>query len=387
MDHGEAEDVRPATAFRVTYFADIPRDHHKAHVVDGLLGAGELTAWYGYPGSGKSAAVADAGAHVAAGMPWFGRDVTQGAVVYVAAERAGLVRRRLRAWGKHHEIDDIALAVVDGSFDFFCSHGHADEIIRIGIKLAEDYETQVGWVIVDTKAMVMGGGDPNGDTDIVALGANLRRIISGLGTPHMSIVDHVPYSSPERIKGSGALPGLLDGSLLVRKEGNAHTISIGSKPFNDGPDDFAIAFTMKTVEIGVDDAGKATTAPVIIPSDAEPAAGRGRSLKPAGQKVMGAFGRLFDEGKTYPAPPVPGVSPETRAVMMTDLRDMALSLGIFPLPEPTDVAERGRWRNGRNQAWKRGLQEVQNAGLLRLEADLVWNPYQRCPVTENGDSR
>ena len=69
---------------------------------------------------------------------------------------------------------------------------------------------------------------------------------------------------------------------------------------------------------------------------------------------------------------------------------MALTLGIFPEPEPpvADADARERWRNGRNQAWKRGIAEVVKAAALRLEQDFVWDPASRTAVTDavtNGD--
>jgi hypothetical protein len=368
--------------FRATYFADIPAEHHKEWVIDDVLGAGEITAWYGYPGSGKSAVAADAAAHVAAGLPWFDRPVARSGVIYVAAERAGLVRRRLRAWGKHHSIDDLPLAVVDGAIDL-SNPEHEAELIRIGRGLTERFAVPVGLLVIDTKARVMGGGDPNSDVDVMALVASIARIQSALGGPHVIVVDHVPYSSPERIKGSGALPGAIDGSFLVRNEGGTHTITIGSKPPNDGPDDLSLSFTLRSVDIGIDAKGKVTTAPVVIPDD-EPAGPSAVRLSPAGQKVLAAFWRLVEQGPTYTAPAAPGVRAATRAVALADLQAMAFTLGIYPHPEPADPAEHAKWLAGRRQAWKRGIEAVTdpNAKALRGEGNFVWDPSSGWSVTD-----
>ena len=51
-------------------------------------------------------------AHVAAGLPWFGRRVSQGAVLYIAAERAALVERRMAALRLHHGIADPAAGII-----------------------------------------------------------------------------------------------------------------------------------------------------------------------------------------------------------------------------------------------------------------------------------
>lgn len=79
-------------------FADVEEHPRKDWLVRDFLGAGEMSAIYGMPGTAKSALAGDLGAHVAAGLPWFGRQVSQGAVLYIAAERAALVNRRMAAW-------------------------------------------------------------------------------------------------------------------------------------------------------------------------------------------------------------------------------------------------------------------------------------------------
>ena len=68
------------SSFRLTLFRDIAVEHHKVWTIDDIIAAGEVSCWYGFPGSAKSALVGDAAAHVAAGIPWFGRQVGQGGV-------------------------------------------------------------------------------------------------------------------------------------------------------------------------------------------------------------------------------------------------------------------------------------------------------------------
>ncbi len=375
---GQAAD----SPFRVTDFGDIKPEQHKDWIVEDVLAAGELTVWYGFPGDGKSGLVGDAAAHVAAGLPWFGKPVQQRAVLIVAAERPALVRRRLRAWAKENKIEDrLPLAVVEGAVDLVSSPAHADEIIRIGRAVEVRYKIKVGLVIIDPKAQVMGGGDPDRDKDINALAANVRRIQAGLDGAHVALVDHVPYGAPERMKGSGALPAAADGSFLIRKEskGTTRTMVIGSKAFNDGPEEFAIAFTLKSVEVG-NDKGKVTTAPIVVPAAKPTTAHQRRSRSRTEQKIMAAYGRLVDEQKTYPAPPVPGVRLGTRAVTLADLREVATSLGIFSKPKPAadaDQKEQDKWRNGRDHAFTRGLEAATDpfGGELRLENEFVWAPY------------
>src|SRR5215471_3315955 len=104
---------------RLTFvaFADVDKHPRKRWLVQNFLGVGEMSAIYGMPGTAKSALAGDLGAHIAAGLPWFGRQVSSGGVLYIAAERAALVRRRMAAWRLHHGIDDIPLWIVTKSVD------------------------------------------------------------------------------------------------------------------------------------------------------------------------------------------------------------------------------------------------------------------------------
>src|ERR1700737_4385942 len=51
----------------------------KVFLIDGFLGRDETSIWYGAPECGKSTAKIDAACHIAAGRPWCGRAVMQGA--------------------------------------------------------------------------------------------------------------------------------------------------------------------------------------------------------------------------------------------------------------------------------------------------------------------
>src|SRR5215831_5797583 len=81
-----------------TAYADIDVHPRKEWLVRGFFGATEMSCKFGEPGSAKSALAGDLAAHIAAGKPWFGRQVSHGSVIYVACERPALVKRRFAAW-------------------------------------------------------------------------------------------------------------------------------------------------------------------------------------------------------------------------------------------------------------------------------------------------
>ena len=276
-------------AFPVTLYRDIEPEPRKLWMVDGILGAGELSVVYGAPGSGKSVLVGDAACHVATATEWFGRRVEPGVVLYVAAERAKLVERRFAAFRRHHQLDDAALAVVAGVFNLVAGHDDSQRLISTAQAVAAQFKMPIAWIIIDTTAQVMGGGDENSGKDMGAFVANLARIQTGTGA-HVTAVHHVPHFAPDRMRGHGALIGAVDTSILVEKTADGNRIA-SVKKANDGPDDAAIGFDLESVTLAVDDeTGAETTAPVVVPLDGDipTAVAVKRDRMPAGRDWLNA---------------------------------------------------------------------------------------------------
>lgn len=241
--------------------ADAPR---KAWLIKDMLGAGELSFVYGAPGSGKSVVVADMAAHVAAGLDWRDHRVTQGAVLYIAAERGGLVLRRLAAWKKRHGYEDAPLAVVSSSFDLWSHRRDAAEIVQIAKDVADATGSPVRWIIVDTVAQTLPGGDENSGRDMGALVANLAYLQDRTGA-HVTGVHHVPHGDQARMRGHGVLLGAADSTFSVEKDEASTLRTFQTRKANDGPGDVKIAFTLESVELGTDpETGDVTTAPVVV---------------------------------------------------------------------------------------------------------------------------
>lgn len=256
---------KPKFKFNVTFYDDIPETHTKEWVIRDILGEGEFNIVYGAPGCGKSVLIGDAAAHVAAGLDWFGKKTRQCCVIYIAAERHALVKRRLAAWRKKHGVLDLPLVVLDGLFNLTTDPTHVDEIIAIAKYAAMKTGLNVGWFIVDTKAQVMGGADENSSQDISMLSASVAKLQTTGAS--VTVVDHTPQSDPTRMKGNGGLAGTCDGSFLIQKQGDRRTLTIGSKLPNDGPDDVSLSFRLDGIVLGINADGEKTTAPVVIPVD------------------------------------------------------------------------------------------------------------------------
>ncbi|NTG85847.1 AAA family ATPase [Agrobacterium rhizogenes] len=281
--------------FELTWFDEIEEGKPKETILKGWLGVGEFTTISGLPGTGKSVIVTDIACHIAAGMDWHGKKVRQGLVVYVAAERKKLTERRMMAFRQHHDVHDVPLLVVGGRLDFTKDLKDARDLIAA----IREAETITGlpcvWVIIDTLTRVFGGGDQNASKDMTRFVQSCDEILTETKA-HVTAIHHSAWSG-ERGKGAIDLDGAVDASFMVKKDGAKHRLVCDGT--NDGEDGDVLAFTMKSVQIGVDEDGEPTTAPVVVPSEAEKPPSSG-TLKGFKGDVLAALRKAIDKNGIEP---------------------------------------------------------------------------------------
>lgn len=292
-------DLPPKAKDRFTFdwFGDLDEDMPKEEIVKGAFGVDEFTMISGKPGSGKSVITTDLACHVAAGMEWHGRPVKQGLVIYIAAERKALTKRRMRAFRKHHGIDDIPLAVLGGMLDLTSGLADANAIIQM-VKAAEEYSGQrCVWVIVDTLTRVFGPGDQNTSKDMTKFVQACDTIREGISGTHLTVIHHTGWAG-DRGKGAIDLDGAVDASFLVKKEAAGYILECDGT--NDGDEGIIARFRMEGVQVGEKD-GEPTMAPVVVPTDAVTAGERlVANITGHKAKALDVIRRLAAEGKTAP---------------------------------------------------------------------------------------
>lgn len=291
--------------FETVWFDDIEEGKPKVMFIKGAFGEREFTTVSGLPGTGKSVIVTDAACHVAAGMEWHGRRVRQGMVAYVAAERKKLTERRMMAFKKHHAVANVPLLVIGGRLDFTSSLKDARDLIA-AIKEAElATGMECVWVIIDTLTRVFGAGDQNASKDMTRFVQSCDEIMAET-TAHVTAIHHSAWSG-ERGKGAIDLDGAVDASFMVKKSaaGKAARYKLVCDGTNDGEEGEIVSFAMESVQLGVDEDGEPTTAPVVVAAAPERVPTSGRGYPP---RVMAAIvsavaelgiepdGRQFPEG-------------------------------------------------------------------------------------------
>lgn len=255
LDHGFwAHDAKVTTAL--------------PYVVKGLFGKGQIICFWGAPGGGKSFNVAEMTCCIGAGVRWRNRRVRGGVVVCVVAESARpYIENRIAALIQERpELARAAVFIVPLALDLLhTERGDVDRVIATAKKLAEQIG-EVQLIAIDTLAATFGGGDENTPGDMGQYVANVRRIIAETSAAVL-IVHHCGKNEAAGMRGHSALLGALDAELAIEGEPGGQRILRTGKVRDGAAFTDLFAFTLRVVELGVDEDNDPVTTCVIDSTD------------------------------------------------------------------------------------------------------------------------
>ncbi len=182
-------------------------------LIDGLIPKGKISCIYAQPGVGKSMLALDWGLCVAAGLPWHGRAVKQGYVLYLAAEGSSGQAKRAAAWLKHHNLTDVAeFGMVKEQIPITTLSPDYDALFD---RIADELQKTPTLVIIDTLARCI-EGDEN---ESVAMG-NFVTGAERWMKEHGSTVLVVHHSNAQggRERGHSIFKGALETLMRLTKE-------------------------------------------------------------------------------------------------------------------------------------------------------------------------
>ena len=163
----------PSRRLRVVPFKDASHDFSRGQLVDGWIDHAGLAVVYGASNTGTSFPAIDLGLHVALGRRWFGRRVSQGGVVYVAAESPSSIERRLIALKLHHGLADrdVPFWLIPECVNLVRDGADLDALAATITELSRGQPVRLA--IVDTLAQTLAGADENSFEGMGALAARL----------------------------------------------------------------------------------------------------------------------------------------------------------------------------------------------------------------------
>tara|TARA_R110002096_G_scaffold324312_2_gene518326 strand:- start:441 stop:1586 length:1146 start_codon:yes stop_codon:yes gene_type:complete len=250
---GEGDDVDP------------PRDF-----VEGMLIEDTLSLWFGDSNVGKTFVVFDLACHVALGRDWFGCDVEAGGVVYIAAEGAGSLRKRRKAWQTRYQETDVNLAVIPSAIDFrSAGSDDVDRVIAACQKAAHRMGTPIKLVIVDTLSRAISGGNENAPEDMTAFVQAVDRVRAEVGT-HVASIHHSGKDTTKGARGHSSLRAAVDSEFEVVKLSDDVGIIKTAKQRDIEMSD-NLGFKLEVVAVGSDRRGREITSCVVVPVEVGPA--------------------------------------------------------------------------------------------------------------------
>lgn len=235
-------------------FADRPPPEW---IVKGVVPQAELMVVFGASGSGKTFAVLDIVGAISRGVPWRGKRVKQGRVVYIAAEGAGGFRNRLKAYAQQHSITlaDIPIGVIADAPNLLLKPDALDVTKAIKAYGGADV------IVVDTFAQATPGADENAGQDIGKALAHCKGLHRATGAL-VILVHHAGKDLSKGARGWSGLRAAADAELSVERLATGRVLRTTKQ--KDGDDGLEWGFDLEVVPVGIDSDGDQVTSCVVV---------------------------------------------------------------------------------------------------------------------------
>jgi hypothetical protein len=180
-------------------------------ILGDILYEDSLAFLYGRSGWWKSFVALSWALSIAAGVDWLGKRVIAGDVVYVTAEGARGVGKRITAWKQRHGLEgqSVRLHVLGVPVHLL----RPEEVGRL-IRSIQAKSSQPVLVVIDTLDRSMAGGNENDTQDASALIAAADAVRTEFGCCVL-FIHHVGVADMSRQRGSSVFRGAADTEIRV----------------------------------------------------------------------------------------------------------------------------------------------------------------------------
>jgi hypothetical protein len=197
--------------YKLLTIDELSRLPKPTYLIDGLLVAGGLANLFGPSGSYKSFLALDWALSVAAGRDWCGHTVQPGPAVYVAAEGAAGMSKRIEAWRSANPDHDPR-----PRFRLLAEPVHLLDpasLQALRRALADQLDETPALIVLDTLARSLPGADENSSQDMGQAVEHLDAIRRDFGAAVLPV--HHSGLERGRERGSTALAAALDARYEV----------------------------------------------------------------------------------------------------------------------------------------------------------------------------
>jgi hypothetical protein len=217
-------------------------------LVSRYLQADSFAVLYGAPGSSKSFWALDIALSIATGIDFHGSEVKKGQVLMAAGEGLRGLKWRIEAWMLAHpeaeEADVLANLRIIPDVPHLLDERHSAMLLNTAEAMTEVQDADpLRLVIVDTWARAMVGGDENSQKD-AGLAVNACERVRRLTGASVLVVHH-SGTEGTRERGSTALRGAADTSLMMTLEESSRISNVIVKKMKDGESGHSALYTLK----------------------------------------------------------------------------------------------------------------------------------------------
>lgn len=223
-DDASSAPLKPPIPF--AWASTITTDLHELReIVESTFTAGGISVVYGESNSGKTTLVLDLAFRMPSGLPWLGKRTEKGAVIYIACEGAGSVKRRLAAYRQHHDCKVHAFGLISSSLNLMDPSADVEDLLDLIKGLKNELIEPVRLIVVDTVARAMAGANENASEDMSRLVGAADRIRGETGA-HIVFVHHSGKDAAKGARGHSSLRAAVDTEIEVTADDAARTLTI-----------------------------------------------------------------------------------------------------------------------------------------------------------------
>ncbi len=345
---------------RLVQFEEMRPRLADGYLMKHLLGSAAMAVVYGESGSGKTFFALHLSLSVAAGMECFGRRVRRVGVCYVAAEAGPGIENRVAAYKREVEFPEtMPFVALETSIDLCKDAADLHKLVA-AIRCQDDLGFPIGLIVVDTLSRTMGGGNENQPDDMGAFVRNIDALRAATGAAVL-IVHHSGKNLALGARGHSLLRAATDTEIEITRDDATKLITARVTKQRELATDGTIVFTLRQVELGIDQDGDPVTSCVVEESDEQPSGKAVRPLSKAQGRALQLLAEVIDKAGEIPLASN-HIPPNTKCVAETLWREYCYRGGI------SNGGQRGK-----EQAFKRAADELLDRNRIGKWEPLVWH--------------
>lgn len=216
----ESEQSQPGTEF-LLHPADVNKDDVllAEYLIKGVLEKNSNAVLFGHWHVGKTFVVLDMAASIACGLPWFGRKVKPGKVLYLGYEGMRAMKKRILALREKYPLlkdqeNKIPFQYAGLIYPLVKEEGKAE--LKVRLKEFRRKHGEPDLIIIDPLANALGGDDSDANL-MGTLNEEVRKLMKGTNGTVLR-VHHSGHGNQDRARGHSSLPAGVDTEIRISED-------------------------------------------------------------------------------------------------------------------------------------------------------------------------